>query len=83
MASSEVKGRKRTYRLAEGIGDLFDDGLFTLLDERLRFDVVHLVESKEQRRVVLLRQRDGGMNHLATEVRERNGTVNDLRKESV
>lgn len=81
MASSEMKGRERTYRLEEGIGDLFDDGLFALLDECLRFDVVHLVERKEQRGVALLRQRDGGMNHLATEIGERNGTVNDLRKE--
>lgn len=58
--------------------NLLDDQLFPLLNERGRLHQVALIECYEDLRFVLLCQCDSSVNHLATEIGERNGSINKL-----
>ena len=56
--------------------NLFNDQLFPLLNERGRLHQVAFIERYEDLRFVLLCQCDSSVNHFATEIGERNRSIN-------
>ena len=61
-------GAKKTW-------NLLNDQLFSLLNERGRLHQVAFIECYEDLRFVLLCQRDSRVNHFATEIGERNRSI--------